>query len=285
MPRKPFTLIVVMMLFAPPIFSQYQSYQAKGEIGVSGGVASYFGDLNPNATLTPFSLTAGGYYQQYINNYVGFRVSANYIRLHATDADNKNIAYKNRNLNFTNDMAEISLTGNFNFFSYAPGFSGHNFTPYVALGIGAVYTNPYTFYNGKKVFLRPLGTEGQNSTTTHDGKKYGNIAMVFPLSVGVKQALSEKVNLFAEAGYRFTTTDYLDDVSSTYAGQEAFIPGNYKGAATQAALAGSLQDRSIGQTMGTKGWQRGNSLVKDSYLLFQIGVSYNFGTCNCPQVW
>ncbi len=284
--KKSFFFIIALLIVVGTLHAQYQSYSAKGELGLNVGTSQYFGDINPSAKLKPNSYSIGGFYQKYFNNYIGVKLSANYARLHASDADDKNEAYKTRNLNFTNDIIELALAGSFNFFNYAPGFAGHNFTPYVSLGIGALYTNPFTTdANGKKVFLRPLGTEGQNSILPHDGKKYGSFAMVFPLSVGVRQALSEKINLFAEVGYRFTNTDYLDDVSSTYAGSDAFLPSNYRGTPAQAALAQQLQDRSINQTMGKKGWQRGNSLANDSYMFMQIGISYNFSNCNCPQVF
>jgi len=284
--KKIYFLFTAIFAFSSLVRAQYQSYQAGGELGIGVGASMYFGDLNPSDNLKPQGYTAGMYYQKYFDNYIGIRVAANYVRLHASDANNSNSVYKARNLNFTNNMAELSLAANFNFFNYAPGFPGHNFTPYVSLGVGGIYTNPFTLdSSGKKVYLRSLGTEGQNSSTPHDGKKYGPFAIVFPLSVGVRQALSQKISLFAEVGYRFTTTDYLDDVSTTYAGAAAFNPANYKGSAAQAQLAQQLQDRSANQNMGVQGWQRGNSAVKDSYLLIQIGVSYNFNKCNCPGVY
>jgi hypothetical protein len=49
----------------------------------------------------------------------------------------------------------------------------------------------------------------------------------------LKEAFNENMNVFAEIGYRFTNTDYLDDVSTTYAGPEAFPP-------TQTASRASL---------------------------------------------
>lgn len=285
-PGKSFLLLVWTLLGAFSLKAQYQSYQARGELGLSGGTSHYFGDLNPEGKLTPLHYSAGAYYQRYFSNYIGARVNFNYIHLAADDKDNKNKAYQTRNLNFTNNLLELTLSGSFNFFNYAPGNAGHNFTPYVALGVGAVYSDPFTTDDqGKKVKLRPLGTEGQHSTTAHDGKKYGAFALVVPLSVGVKQALSEKLNLFAEVGYRFTRSDYLDDVSTTYAGPDAFSGGNYKGTAAEAAQAAALQDRGLGGTPAAAGWQRGNSQAKDGYMLIQVGISYNFGNCNCPLVF
>lgn len=284
--RKLFLLFGLTLSAFFTVKAQYQSYQAHGELGLSGGTAHYFGDLNPTGSLSPVQYSAGAYYQRYFNNYIGARVNVNYVHLHADDQNNSNKAYQSRNLNFTNNLLELSLSGSFNFFNYAPGNAGHNFTPYVALGAGAVYTDPFTLDNqGKKVKLRPLGTEGQNSDLPHDGEKYGRFAMVFPLSVGVKQALSEKLNLFAEIGYRFTRSDYLDDVSTTYAGADAFTDGHYKGSATEALQAAALQDRGSNPAAARKGWQRGNGMAKDSYMLIQVGLSYNFGKCNCPMVF
>jgi len=284
-----YALLLGLLSFAVPRLSAQSAssqYQAQAEVGIGLGTAHYFGDINPAGGLTPVHYSAGLFYQRYMGNYIGIRLSANYIHLAASDKDNKSAAYKGRGLDFTNNLMELSLSGSFNFFRYAPGVAGHSFTPYVGLGIGGIYTDPYTkTEQGQKVKLRKLGTEGQYSTTPHDGKKYGPLAMVFPLSVGVRQALSAKLNIFAEATYRFTKTDYLDDVSSTYAGTAAFETSNYKGSAQQAALALQLQDRQQDGKPRLQGWQRGNSLANDRYLSMQIGLSFNFGSCNCPMVY
>jgi len=43
-----------------------------------------------------------------------------------------------------------------------PNDPNYSFTPYVTLGVGAFSYDPYAYLAGKKEFLRPLGTEGQN---------------------------------------------------------------------------------------------------------------------------
>ena len=45
-----------------------------------------------------------------------------------------------------------------------PVIPDFNFTPYVTLGIGAFSYDPYAYLNGEKIYLRPLGTEGQGSS-------------------------------------------------------------------------------------------------------------------------
>ena len=96
-----------------------------------------------------------------------------------------------------------------------------------------------------------------------------------PLTLGFKYAISANTNIFTELRYRFTTTDYLDDVSTTYA-PDAFTPG------TPAAL---LSDRSYetGSTIGIKGRQRGNTLAKDAFATFHVGVSFNIQAYRCPD--
>lgn len=88
--------------------------------------------------------------------------------------------------------------------------------------------------------------------------------------------------MFSEiSSYRFTNTDYLDDVSTTYAGAETF-PALPDGTPSIAFL---LQDRSYGYgtQIGIKGRQRGNSLQKDAFITLQFGVSLNLSSYKCPE--
>ncbi|MFT4203582.1 MAG: DUF6089 family protein [Chitinophagaceae bacterium] len=267
----------------------YESYQHKGEIGVGIGVGNYFGDLNPHENFKRMRPAVNLYYQYYINNYVGIKLSGLYTRLGNSDVHNKDSAYLVRNLSFNTDVWELTLNGTFNFFKFLPGIEGHRFTPYISAGVGIFNYNPFAYLNvdgkNEKIYLRPLGTEGQKSTTPHDGKKYGSVALAFPLAFGVKYAVTENWNVFAEVGYRFTTTDYLDDVSTTYAGAAAFQASNYNGTTKELWYAQQLQDRSgevVAEPIGNAGYARGNSRAKDSYLIGLIGVSFNINGYKCP---
>jgi hypothetical protein len=92
------------------------------------------------------------------------------------------------------------------------------FTPYITIGAGIFNYDPFAYLNNVKYALRPLGTEGQGSAAYPEREAYGNVALCFPLGMGVKYNISPSVNFAFEISYRFTTTDYLDDVSTTYAG-------------------------------------------------------------------
>lgn len=76
--------------------------------------------------------------------------------------------------------------------------------PYVFAGLGITSNNPYTDYRDQWVPLRPLKTEN---------KAYPATAVVFPMGLGVKYKANVWMDVFMEGNYRFTLTDYLDDVS------------------------------------------------------------------------
>jgi len=275
--------ILLSCIIATVVFSskaQYESYKQEGEFGVGVGLDHYFGDLNTNAALNHPKFTGGVYFLKQFSNYIGIKVAGDYAFLAYSDKYSKNPVQLERNLSFNTNIWEFSVNGVFNFFKFIPGVDGFNYTPYLSLGAGVFSYDPYAYLNGQKYFLRPLGTEGQGSTDYPGRKPYSSMAVCFPLTVGFKYSLSEKTNVFAEVGYRFTTTDYIDDVSTTYAGPSTFPPLP-NGQPSPAFL---LQDRSyeLGTPIGIKGRQRGNSAQNDAYVLFHVGFSFNISSYKCP---
>jgi hypothetical protein len=256
------------------------SYVQEGEFGIAIGAGHYFGDLNTRAALNRPKLSAGAFFRKQFNNYIGVKVAANYARLGYSDVYSQNETQKRRNLSFNTNLWELSVSGDFNFFKFYPGIEGFTYTPYVSLGVGVFSYDPFAYLSNEKYFLRPIGTEGQGSAAYPDRKPYSSMAVCLPLAVGFKYNLSEKTNMFAEVGYRFTNTDYLDDVSTVYA-PDAF-PLQPNGQPSPGFL---LSDRSYetGQPIGIKGRQRGNSAQKDAYVLFHIGLSFNISSYRCPS--
>lgn len=258
----------------------YQSFVHEGEVGVSIGLGHYFGDLNTNASITHPKFAAGAFYRKQFGNYIGMKIAGNYTFLGYSDAYSNNPVQQQRNLSFNSNVWELSLSGDFNFFKFYPGFPEYSFTPYVSLGVGVFSFDPYAYLAGQKYFLRQLGTEGQGSSLYPNLKPYSNVAMCIPISIGVKYALNERMNVFAEFSYRFTNTKYLDDVSGTYA-PDAFSTVDANGNPSAWYL---LQDRSYetGALIGVKGRQRGNG-QNDSYATLQFGLSFNLQSYRCPK--
>ena len=281
-------LIVFLAAILTLTAKAQEEYIQKGEFGFSFGAAHYFGDLNTRASVNRPKPAVGIFFRKQFGNYVGLRIGAHYAQLGYSDTYSKNDYQKTRNLSFNSNIWEIAVQGDFNFFKFIPSDPDHSFTPYVTLGVGLFSYDPYAYLNGKKEFLRPLGTEGQN--VGYDGRKqYSTMAVCIPFGVGIKYNISQKVNLSVEVCHRFTTTDYLDDVSTTYAGTG--LPGELHNsfpndALGQPTVAKLMQDRSYeidpNYILGREGRQRGWSKQKDQYIIAEIGLSFNISTYRCP---
>ena len=262
--------------------AQRYDYVQQGEFGITAGAAHYFGDLNTRAAINRPKPALGIFFRKQFGNYIGMRVSAHYAQLGYSDIYSKNDYQKTRNLSFNTNIWELAVQGDFNFYKFIPGDPDHLFTPYVTLGVGVFTYDPYAFLDGNKEFLRPLGTEGQ--LIGYQGRKpYNTMAFCIPLGVGVKYNISDKMNVSFEISQRFTNTDYIDDVSTTYIGPNKFatLPNG------SPSTAGLLQDRSYEidpiNPLGVEGRQRGWSKQKDQYIIAELGLSINIGTYRCPS--
>ena len=254
-----------------------QTYFTSMEFGIAMGGSQYFGDLNDNYGFQTISAAGGIYARKHMNTYISLKLVANYTQVSYDDKYNTSLYQHLRNLNFTSQVYECALQAEFNFFSFVTGDPYHRFTPFLTGGIGAFYYDPYTTYNGVQTYLRPLGTEGQYAG--YSNRKYGNVSPCFPIGAGAKFWVKGGVNLTLEIADRLTTTDYLDDVSTTYVGAGKFPSGS---------AARGLQDRSLEiksqkSPIGTLGKQRGNTSSYDQYIVALLSISWHFTTYHCPE--
>ena len=274
--------LLFSLIYGASAQSDY-GYVQQGEFGITAGAAHYFGDINTRAGINRPKPALGIFYRKQFNNYLALRASFHYAQLGYSDIYSKNKYQNTRNLSFNSDILEFAVHGDFNFFKFIPGDPEFSFTPYATIGVGIFSYNPYAYLNGKKVFLRPLGTEGQNIKYKGiDGKvrkPYGSTAICIPIGLGIKYSINNNLNLSFQIAQRITTTDYLDDVSTTYVGINNFPPLN-----GQPSTAGILQDRSFekGVPIGLEGVQRGWSKQKDQYIIAEIGISFNISSYQCP---
>lgn len=264
-------------------FSQNAVVQ-EGEFGVGGlGAAHYFGDLNTRARVNRPKAATTIFFRKNFGNYIALRVGASFAQLGYADIYNsKNEFNYRRNLSFNTDIWELALQGDFNFFKFLPGEPGLNYTPYVTIGAGIFNYDPYAYLGGEKYFLRPLGTEGQGSSLYPDRKQYSSMGISIPFGAGIKYAINERINIGFEILYRFTNTDYLDDVSKTYVDPSVF-PALPDGSPSPAFL---LSDRSyeLGEPIGMPKRQRGVSQQKDQFVTAMFFISLNLQSYKCPTV-
>ena len=276
--RRVYALLIFVFSLAASYSSRAQLFFRATEYGASAGGSVYFGDLNDHYGFQFIRPAVGAFARLHMNQFIALKLVANYTKVGYSDSYNSNAYEKERNLSFESTVAEAAIQAEFNFFRFATGDADHRFTPYLTGGIGAFYYNPYTYYQGSKYYLRPVGTEGQFAG--YPDRKYGSVSMCVPIGVGIKYWLTPGMNFSFEIADRLTFTDYLDDVSSTYVGASKFPSGgttnpNY-----------ILQDRSLeinpNSPLGRAGKQRGNSSSYDQYMMAEISLSFQFKTYRCP---
>jgi len=277
-------ILAVIMCFYSSVGYAQEPIVQEGEFGVGIGAAHYFGDLNTRARLNRPKIAAGIFFRKNFGNYIAARVVANFAQLGYSDIYNTHNEFMRlRNLSFNTNVWELSLRGDFNFFRFLPGDPDFNFTPFISLGVGVFSYDPYAYLQGQKYLLRPLGTEGQGSALYPDRKPYGSTALCIPIGVGFKYALNDRFNIGLEITHRFTTTDYLDDVSKTYV-DPAVFPPLPDGSPSPAFL---LSDRSyeFGTPIGIKGRERGIDTNKDQFVTAMIYFTVNLQSYKCPTAY
>lgn len=273
---------IILILCSSAFSTQGQVYYRNTEFGFSAGGANYFGDLNQQYGFQYFRQSGGAFIRYNFSSYIALSLAGNYAHVGYNDSYSDNYFQQQRNLSFKSDIYEGSIKADFHFFRYDIGDFDHRFTPYITLGMGVFHYDPYAEIEDTKVNLREQGTEGQAYEEYAD-RRYGSTAVNFPLGAGVKFWLSKGMTVGFEITNRFTTTDYLDDVSTTYVGADLFPNA---GTSPYPTFASQLQDRSPEVTstpIGIKDRQRGISSTRDQFLTAQLFLSFRLPTYRCPD--
>ncbi len=305
-------------------------------IGFSLNALNYYGDLSPlpSRFSTDISFTKPAVGVSFFHRF-GPRYTLigqfMYGTLKGSDAESakksggESVNFNQiRNLSFRNQIKELSVTAYFDLFENMGTYiSRVKWTPYAFVGIGAILMNPQakaptTYldgspdpYAGQWVNLQPLGTEGQNAPlkqgdANYGIKQYSLVQVVIPFGLGARFRLNEVLDLWADFGFRYTFTDYLDDVSKHYVDLGVFdpspdglTPGTFTGK-NQLAQAMSYRSNELGATATpgytyvgrdlktyhtynggygaeTKDNVRGDSKRNDIYMVTSIKLTYILG--------
>jgi opacity protein-like surface antigen len=276
--RIGYTAIIFFFLGWSGVKAQYF------EGGLMLGASLYEGDLSPHGYFEKLDFlrpAAGIFGRQNFNEHWAVRLSFQYGNLEGADRESR----KDRNLNFNSTFGELAAMVEFSYPGYDPaGF--RKFSPYAFAGIAYMYYNPRTTYQGRTVYLQPLGTEGQG-LDGYDKDFYSLNIVSIPFGGGLKYALSPSLTLAVEFGPRITFTDYLDDVSGTYASYRDLAQA--RGTLT-ANLADRAQEITGLEPEERRGAGRGNSRLNDWYFVGGVTISYHFynllsGKGGCPMTF
>ena len=262
---------------------------------------------------------------------ITLRLNTAISQISGDDAETQEFYRNNRRLNFTTFLGEAAMMSEFIIINARSGNRYNLKTPagkylgvrsplgiglYVFGGIGGVYFNPKGYDRfidadgelrpgaGGRYDLRELHTEGQGTpldTIFASGKTYGPVAMCIPMGIGIKKAFNGNGGIKLEFGFRFTNTDYLDDVSTSYfdwsdpenngtqdqitmsgtrTGHEWTLIGygttNRPYSAVDRPDLGGNDPYSAVLTFTEPGFQRGNHLNDDSYMFLTLSAYKKF---------
>lgn len=257
-----------------------------GDLGGSDGAAGYIKDLNLNMTRPCY--TIGGRYL--LTKDLGWQASISHGWVKGDDKNTEEQFRKARNLNFRSQIIEVGTRLEYALLQPSKGHrynlrkvkgrAGNRVTLDIFAGVAAFYFNPkgYDEQNDKWYKLRPLGTEGQNYAKTR--KPYSPISVSFPVGFNAKYILNRKWSIGLEYGIRPTLTDYIDDVSGTYADPDLIAESADE---SDKDLVKRLADANVNKydkdgRYVNMNQQRGNNKNNDIYMFMFITLNHKLKT-------
>lgn len=285
MPRS----YLLLLIFSPIV----SVAQQRLSLTLNAGFSNYSGDMQEKRFTTEqanFTLGAGLAYEVIPKFHL--RGELQYGKVSADDKKSAREVLRDRNLNFRSPIVEASFLIDYSLFDLN---AGKNFTPYVFAGIALFRFNPYTYDSlGTKHYLRNLGTEGQGLPEHPDRQLYNLTQFSIPFGGGIRFRINENTFLGYEIGLRALFTDYLDDVSMTYADPAALLRDRGAKALELAYRTGEIKSDAIYPINGT----RGSPTYKDWYYFSTIRLSIGLlnetgklfgkkigkGSVDCPRM-
>lgn len=281
------------------------SAQYKWEYGIHLGGSNYLGDiggkeltrrtsiLDMHVNETKFS--AGIYTRYKFGKKIALHTSFNWLPIEDRDSNSTNPARRARNLNFKNNIFELSTRAEITLYYDNDvgnrGYYNPEFKLYAFGGLGVFYHNPkgQIFDNGELQYggdwfdLRPWRTEGQK-------EEYSKFGLAVPFGIGFYFTGNKVWRFGFDISYRYAFTDYLDDISTDYAskeffdteigGQDAQLAYEFSSQSYQGLIdeiddpaSGTVYDHQYfeGQQDATK---RGDPTHNDNYISAVVSVGY-----------
>ena len=274
MKKACFLIIVFLAPLVVDAQSFYKRRRDRSFVASFGtGLGTYFGDLkDPGDYIdTKLNLEFGLEYK--FASRFGAKAMLTLFRLEGNDDESKDLESGRiqRNLWFRSDNMELTVLGTVQLYEDKQRYyQRRNFNIYGFAGFGILWyspraTIPETGWDGS-----PLPDAGKWTALRQyktEQADYGAFSFVIPVGLGIRYKINPWFNIALDGGYRFTFTDYLDDVSSTYPGISSF---------SDDPVAAALSDRrhELDLNARPEGSIRGNPDKNDGYFLWNVKVEY-----------
>lgn len=243
------------------------------EIGLNGGMTGYMGDINPSNPLY-FKRIGGGIHAKYnINPTWGIRSNASFAPIYGTDEDFDALYQQQRNLKFRNNILELAVMAEFNFFKFIGGREFNNYTPYIFAGLAALHHDPYVRMANESIYLKEMELEIDEDESTIT---YSNLAMSIPFGAGFKYNFKGPWTFGCELMYRTVMSNYIDNIGGFYNAHVSPISSDKKYLRKH-----YLSDPSIKLSSNNNGTLRGSGNKFDGFMSASITLTYTFNSQSC----
>ena len=271
---KKLVLLLVLVVLAENLLAQsfYNRRIDRKWIASAGtGTAKYFGELTNDGDLfqnTQWNFEVG--LERRFQERISARVNMTLFQLKGSDAEAGSESRAPRNLSFTSWNVELSVVGVIQLFpEMGRYYQRPAINPYLFLGIGATYLNPRAETPAEDHNGNAFADAGKmTSLRQHQTElvKYSPVTLAIPFGVGVKMMIAPPINISVNGGYRYTGSDYLDDVSTQHYDDSKFAT----------PLAAALADRGpeVGVALRQEGSIRGSDKHNDGYFIFSMRIDY-----------
>lgn len=162
------------------------------EVGFFLGGSNYIGDIGPTTYIAPNEPALGLIYKWNKSPRHAYRFSYTQSKIKSNDLDSKEPSRNQRGYSFENNIKEVSLGLEFNFFDFNLHEFDRKTTPYVYTGI--------SYFRYEELFIISGETRKDQAENT----------FAIPMIVGIKSNITPQFILALEVGARYTLTDNLD---------------------------------------------------------------------------
>lgn len=302
---KKYIAIFVLLFSIINIRTYAQHWFRSGSLdfGVMAGFNHYSGDLTQTQFMESRTLRPNiGLITRYTpKELLTFRLSANYGNLVGDDRWYETAGdTTNRNLHFRSQLWDLTAAFEINL-NRVDMRKPTAVIPYIFGGISIFRFNPQAQFNFDSlspiaqlygddymslrnrdkewIDLQPLSTEGQETTEYNERTRYALTQIAIPLGLGIKFKVNQNWVIGLEYGLRYTFTDYLDDVSTSYVEPDRLR-------SERGVMGAAMSYRGPNEiTPEFEGTKRGSGNSRDLYGIFGIQITYRIYNLrpNCFQ--
>ena len=233
-------------------------------------ITKYIGELNAESKRQTDFSHGNLAIEARLWSHISTRISVGFYQLRGDDDNAADGSFeKERNLSFTSNNWEFNLQGIYFIRSYAGNYDQRwKFDPYISFGFGVTTLDPFTYLqiqeNGEEINAKFSLRDYQTENVAYDP-----FTFIIPASLGIKMKITPFINFNFELAYRYTFTDYLDDVSGIF-------PSITDDSSIRAKLSNRRREQYLENEDAWKsldvGFDRGNSNNNDQYLFFSFQI-------------